>query len=233
MCTPLATGGPKRILCDGDSTTLGTGGSVNGAYRRFLAEGPLTGAPNGFWDDNLVDYYALEFVGGVSDASHANSWHWGHAGTTIEDHDTGGAEDADPYLNPANPQDYPDICIRQLGVNNLSTDTPAQAAAKMLTLLTNDHAIRPDIIWILCTITPHETGATDLLHQQYNTLLTETGGIWDQFEALGATVFRCDLHAALDPDLHLTSGAHPNDTGYQLEADALWPVIQQAVGRTV
>lgn len=206
---PLLSGTPK-ILCAGDSITIGTGSTDGSGYRITIA-------------DRLDDAgIAFEYVGPTD--SPTGYPHYGNSGWNIAQLDAGIGAVIATY--------NPDVLILLIGRNNMddateATNAPTDYAALLATL----YAAKPTLRIVACLITPEESATFQARTLTFRAALP---AVLQASDAYGdGLLLQCDGGVWLQPlnRNHLGDGVHPNDTGYALLADAIWPTLQNALGR--
>jgi lysophospholipase L1-like esterase len=205
---PALTGTPK-IWCGGDSTTAGTFSSNLGSYRY-----PLGGLMDSAGD------MPHEWVG--SNVSPAGFWHYGNSSWTIAQLTAQIATQMATHV--------PDIIILQIGRNDMTADPDAAAAPGLLTTcLAQFWTSRPTARVIVCHPTSDETAAIFARTQAYRAAIP--GIIQASSHYAAGRMLECRGGKCLAPYTRAYSdGVHPNDGGYLMEAQEIFPVLRNAYG---
>lgn len=208
----VPTLGPTRIACIGDSITAGTNSTsaLKSAGWRY----PL-------WTTAQAAGKAPLMCGSqaIGDAGFTAPLCFGFPGSTIE----GSIATAIPTIATYG---TPDIAIfANNGTNNISNgDDAPTTAGKLDTMLTAARAAMPGALFIVCSMVIRND-AKESINVTYN------GSIPAICTSHSATFL--DLHALLDSSQVQVGGVHPNDTGYQTMATALWGAISPYVNNWV
>jgi autotransporter-associated beta strand protein len=198
---------PIRILPLGDSITYGAGGDANlGGYRSPLYTA-LTAAG-----------YQVNFIGTSTENSSLmeQPHHEGHPGWVISQI----ASNISGWLATV---DNPDVVLLHIGTNDIGSDF-ANAINRLDDLITQIATLRP-YAHIIVTNLMERFGDTQIptLFNPYVQAKV------DAQAALGRRVTFLDMHAAV-PLANMPDGLHPNQTGYNLMANAWLPAIQAVCG---
>lgn len=231
---PIATAitGTVRILCLGDSTTLGTTAATVrlGGYRQRIDE--VRGAQP----------FAFDFVGSQSyGPGFADNQHDGRSGWVIDNrinpgstsgHTTGStnAGDIGDELAAVDPH----IVAIYLGFNTINGGTDAIVLSRdmltdYLTLITEIHTLKPNariVVVPLTLITGN--GNAELRRVAFNIGLA---ALVRAAREMGINVAIADTANLLTAgDIEVPFGLHPVDSGYQKLGDAIIAAIKYAAG---
>jgi lysophospholipase L1-like esterase len=207
--TPELTGTIKILAC-GDSITAGTGSTDGGAWRTRL--------------DTYLDRagIARQWVGPTTAPPGFNhygnsSWEIGTLNGTI-----GGI--LTTYT--------PDAVILLIGRNDMDDGTQAANAPTAYgTLLGTMWAAYPDTRVLACHITPEESATFWPRTQTFRAALPAVLQASSYYAA--GRLIECYGAKGLSPltRAHLGDGTHPNDLGYRMIADGMWPSFCNLIGR--
>ncbi|HEV2634558.1 MAG TPA: ricin-type beta-trefoil lectin domain protein [Actinocrinis sp.] len=206
--TPAITQQPVALRVEplGDSITYGSHSSTGNGYR-----GPLFNALTG-------EGFKLDFVGPVLEGSMADSADEGHPGWRI---------DALQGLTNGSVAKYrPNVVLLMAGANDLIQNNNVSTAPSRLSALIDQ-------------VTTNDPGVTVLvgnLIQSLNANVAADGptfnaalpAIIQSKQAAGQHVALVDMYDAIPTSDLISDGIHPNDTGYQLMANAWNTAIQTA-----
>jgi lysophospholipase L1-like esterase len=199
---------PIRILPLGDSITAGWGGDANlGGYRAPLYA-LLTAAG-----------YNVNFIGldNENSGTMVQPQHEGHPGWRIR----GIASYLPAWLDAV---DNPDVVLLHIGTNDFGyNDSPETAIDRLDALITQIATLRPYAHIIVTTLLQRGDSRIDTLFNPF------VQGKVNAQAALGRRVTYLDMHAVV-PLSGLADGLHPNQTGYNLMANAWLPAIQAVCG---
>lgn len=210
-----------EIFIAGDSITygLGFGDATGQAYRTRLGQ-LLTAA-------GLSPTMVGPQVSGVAPWDHSR----GAAGSTLEDHLTGGAYDSVSLIGgvyaPA-----PDVVIIALGSNDANDATlTTNFQSNMSTFVAQLAAARAGMRYVICYL--NEAGdATKLARMQ-----TINSGLTATIATLAGShnVVACDLRGTSVQLTHMyprtgSVNVHPGPIGYAMYADRMFPAVLNACG---
>jgi lysophospholipase L1-like esterase len=229
-----ALSGTVRLLCTGDSITLGTGAvGLTGGWRNRL--NTLSSGFPGFTLQAVGPLNNGGF-GGMGDA------HNGRSGWTIRGNAhsytasghmpgsiPGNAGELDEVLTTYDPH----VHVILLGTNDVSTDPENvycnSSAANWEALVRYAYARKPNARLVLCSITP-----TNIATRYWDRERQYNRGIrlaMARLHADGISFVFCDANAAIDPATGISGDTvHPNDVGYTALGDVIWPAIRRAAG---
>jgi len=196
---------PLRLEPLGDSITYGTQSSTGNGFRQPL------------WNELTGEGYSLNFVGSVRSGSMADNSNEGHPGLRI---------DQISALTDSSLATYkPNVITLMAGTNDLVQDFQESTAPTRLTSLINQIlADDPTATLLVADLTIGTTANIAAGEPAYNATIP---GIVQSEQAAGKHVVFVDMGALTSADVS-ADGIHPNDTGYQLMANAWNTGIQTA-----
>lgn len=199
--TPTMPHTPPRIMVVGDSIAAGAGASDSAGFRSNLA--------GRFASESL----SVAFVGSISGPQGA---HEGHAGFTMGQARVG-------MLGWMTASD-PDVVLLLAGTNDNLFGTPAAYTVENLGACIDLIGASRKIV--VLPPPPAPAVATnrkvDILAQSYGVVVSEKRN-------QGYRTFFVPDYPGLDPLVDLADGIHPDDGGYALMAQAIWPVLRWVV----
>ena len=204
---------PVRIMPVGDSITYGAspGGDIPGGYRNKLYQS-LSAAG-----------FAVDYVGSQSSnpaTTLPDSDHEGHPGWTISQID----QNITGWLGTIAD---PDVILLHIGTNDfgIGYDTP-NSINRLDALLTKMATLRPYAHIIVTNLMERNEPYNSQIQAQFNPYVQARVNAQ---AALGRRVSYLDMRSAV-PIADMPDSLHPNQTGYNLMADAWLPAIQAVIG---
>ncbi|KAJ7058764.1 lipolytic enzyme [Mycena amicta] len=199
------SGKSVRIMPLGASITFGVGSTDGNGYRGALYN--LLAA-----DGNTVD-----MVGSQQGGTMADPWNEGYPGYVISQVNT--------QANLAMPIQRASVVTLLVGTNDaLQNLDPANAPARLTTLIQNVLDAPPLTLVIVSTLPPNGNAAANALINTYNAALP---GVVSKFVAAGRSVVLVDCHAVVAVT-DLVDGTHPNDAAYARMAKVFYDGFQSA-----
>ena len=193
-----------RIMPLGDSITHGTESSTLNGYR-----GPLAAALSG-------QVAALDFVGTQISGSMSDPDNEGHPAYTINDIAT--------LTNVSLANYKPNVVLLDAGINDLGQGYEASAPTRLGSLIDQILTAEPDATVLVATLI---VNGDPTLESERKTFNSQLPAIIQARTNASKHVALVDMGALTTADLMGT--LHPNDTGYQLMANAWDTAIQQAI----
>ena len=194
-----------RIMPLGDSITAGAQSSTEDGYR-----GPLSTALAG-----QIGF--LDFVGTQIDGTMADPDNEGHYGYRIRD--------IAPLTNASLNNYKPNLVLLDAGINDLGqNDDIPNAPSRLASLIDQILAAEPDATVLVAQLIINGDATLESERETFNSQLP---AIVQARASAGKHVALVDMSALTTADLSGT--LHPNDTGYQLMANAWDASIQQAI----
>lgn len=217
--TPAPTANPTtvKVMPLGDSTTLGTGGTVGGAYRYPLWK-QLVGSEG----------YKIDFVGSGSAGPSAftDPQHEGHSGYWIKDNSSDIYSRVDGWMSTYNP----DIVLIHLGTNDIRFGTKAATAtARMDALIAKLYTLKPTVKLVVSSLVSLEfttDGYNGTNWQAYNASIP---GLVSKYQSQGKKIWFADMAKAGITRADLADGVHPNDAGYNKMANGFATALKAAI----
>ena len=216
----LAKGTPVRIMCVGDSITMGA--FVTGGYRKPLREMLTAGG------------YSITYVGKEDDGEPANKTgfsdgmenpnHEGYGNFTVEEILTGGTEQGHtaPPIAKTLATYQPDVILMMLGTNDVlqhhQLDATLDSLRKLIETVFNadDHATL-----VLAQNTPL-AGEGDAIIVTYNAQVARL--VTDE-QTQGRKIVLVNMHPVIDVANDLHDGIHPTQKGYNKVAAAWYEAL--------
>ncbi|KAF8177364.1 lipolytic enzyme [Mycena galopus ATCC 62051] len=199
------SGQTTRIMALGASITFGVGSTDGNGYRATLYD--LLAA-----DGNTVDMVGSQLGGTMPDP-----WNEGYPGYIITQVNT--------QANLAMPLQNPNVVTLLVGTNDaIDNVDPANAPARLTTLIENVLDAPPLTLVIVSTLPPNANAAANALINTYNAALP---GVVQTFVAAGRSVVLVDCHAVVAVT-DLVDGTHPNDAAYARMAQVFYEGFQTA-----
>jgi len=227
---------PLRIMCLGDSITVGyTDNSIwNEPFKFGYRSRLYTLLKDAGYDFRFVGDSPHPWNKASGDPSHGGTYkpefdlrdlgqdkHQGGRGTHI------------PTLKGWLAKDDPDLVLLLIGINGMSTNSPARVRSLVETIVTDN----PDAHLIVAQITPYEASRTrlnQLLHD-YNVYTRDT--LVPEYAARGHKVTTVDMYSlfltdpadyssAVAPNKHSNNVNHPYNAEYDLMADRWFEAIE-------
>jgi lysophospholipase L1-like esterase len=203
-----AAAGPAvalRLEPLGDSITYGSRSSTGNGYR-----GPL-------WNELTAEGYPLDFVGPVLEGTMADSSNEGHPGWQINA--------LQGIVGGSLATYQPNVVTLMAGTNDLiQNDDVADAPARLSALIDQITAGDPGVTVLVANLIVSTNANVVADRAAFNAALP---GIIQSKQAAGEHVALVDMSALTTADL-VSDGIHPDDTGYQLMADAWNKGVQAA-----
>ena len=194
-----------RIMPMGDSITAGFRSTTADGYR-----GPLATALAG-------QVAAVDFVGSQIDGTMLDPDNEGHFGYRIDQI----AGLATGVLNNYKPN----LVLLDAGINDLGQSyNVSTAPARLASLIDQILAAEPDATVLVAQLIVNTTASVEAERETFN---SELPAIVQTRASAGKHVALVDMSALATADLF--DGLHPNNTGYQLMANAWDTSIQQAI----
>jgi len=205
----------QKVMFLGDSITRGVSGATDSSGYR-----------NDFSDLVNNEGVVVDFVGSLADGTGFDNQHEGHDGFR-----------ADQIL--ANLNTYlganPDIIILHIGTNDISNDqTPESTRDEIDSILNTINTFNPAIKVILTSLVPR-TDAKDPQTSTLNALIQDLffnkrdNQGHNLFYAGVNEIFKINPNWAVD---YMDNSVHPNDTGYNIMAQALFDAFMVAFTQT-
>ncbi len=199
-----------RLMPLGDSITAGYDSTTGNGWR-----GPLATALTG-------KVAVLDFVGSQNDGTMADPDNEGHYGDTI-------SEIAD--LATTNLNTYkPNLVLLDVGINDLASGTEsssevADAPTRLASLIDQILSAEPDATVLVAQLIVNQT--SDAVEDDVVAFNNALPAIVQARANEGEHVYLVDMSAVTTADLD--GNTHPNDTGYQVMANAWYAAIQQVI----
>ncbi|KAJ6451300.1 lipolytic enzyme [Mycena sanguinolenta] len=199
------SGKSLRIMPLGASITFGTGSTDGNGYRADLYN--LLAA-----DGNTVD-----MVGSQEGGTFYDPFNEGYPGYIISQ--------VNAKSNVQMPIQRPNVVTLLVGTNDaLQNVDPANAPARLTTLIENVLDAPPLTLVIVSTLPPNANAAANALINTYNAALP---GVVQSFVNAGRSVVLVDCHAVVAVT-DLVDGTHPNDAAYARMAEVFYEGFQDA-----
>ncbi|KAJ7237892.1 lipolytic enzyme [Mycena haematopus] len=199
------TGKTTRIMPLGASITYGTGSTDGNGYRADLYN--LLAA-----DGNVVN-----MVGSQEGGTFYDPFNEGYPGYIISQ--------VNVQANLAMPIQRPNVVTLLVGTNDALQDVdPANAPARLTTLIQNVLDAPPLTLVIVSTLPPNANAAANTLINTYNAALPS---VVQGFVDAGRSVVLVDCHAVVAVT-DLVDGTHPNDAAYARMAEVFYEGFQDA-----
>jgi lysophospholipase L1-like esterase len=194
-----------RIMPLGDSITAGYLSTTADGYR-----GPLANALSS-------QIGTLDFVGSQIDGTMADPDNEGHFGYRIDQIASLATGELNTYK--------PNLVTLDIGINELGQNYEVSTApGRLASLIDQVLSAEPDATVLVAQLIVNATASTEAEVVTFNSQLP---AIVQARASAGKHIYLVDMSALTTADL--SDGLHPNDTGYQLMANAWDSAIQQAI----